>query len=284
MVDDEQEDNKRAPQDTPDRTLSPKVGRQSQGRILGGRPPAEPTIEMPHVAAPPPTRPDVNEPRPPPIRRSDGPAGYPPRPTGRTSRVLGGESESRYPSVEMFDEQQARRRPSFAPSSGFSWSTVTAAAVLLVVIVGGIVFLASDRSSDSDAADGVSGPQGPVLNPTVDQLAQSTVRIVGLDGNGDPLCSGSGTFVSSDGMILTNAHVVTRDAVCNFDSLGIAVTDDSSRPPSLLYRADLLSLDNELDLAVLRVSRGIEDDQVLGWILAGCFSNHASTMIQSSTS
>ncbi len=86
-------------------------------------------------------------------------------------------------------------------------------------------------------------------------LAASTVQIQLLDADGTPICSGSGTVVDTDGTILTNAHVIARDSFCPFSTIGIAITEDSGRPPTLAFEADLLVADIELDLAVVRIAR-----------------------------
>jgi S1-C subfamily serine protease len=126
--------------------------------------------------------------------------------------------------------------------------------VLLAALVGtGLYLLTRWRSGGAETPFGGQG--SPIVNPTVTELAQSTVQILGLSGDGEPVCSGSGTFVSVDGMILTNAHVVTREPACDFASLGIAVTTDSGRPPELLYEAELLAVDADTDLAVIKVTR-----------------------------
>jgi S1-C subfamily serine protease len=125
------------------------------------------------------------------------------------------------------------------------------------VIVIGAVLLIRYRIRDDDLAT------GGLVSPTVDQMAQATVQIQGLGADGKALCSGSGTIVSSSGLILTNAHVVTRDAACNFSRVGVAVTTDADRPPELLYEADLLVIDTKLDLAVVKVARSLDPSRPL---------------------
>lgn len=164
--------------------------------------------------------------------------------------------------IARFDSQNtrelARRRARHSRRRAPNWSMIAKAGLIFVVIVGGIAIFSRLRSDDSVETAAFGGPGGPIANPTVDEMAQATVQIVGLDAASEPLCSGSGTFVSSDGLILTNAHVVTRDLVCDFATLGIAVTNDTGLPPQILYRADLVTLDAEADLAVLKVTRSLD--------------------------
>ncbi len=89
---------------------------------------------------------------------------------------------------------------------------------------------------------------------TVAELARSTVQVLLLRG-GTPVCSGSGTIVEADGTILTNAHVLDAFGGCEYDSVGIAVTDDPGLPPVLTYEADIYGYDATLDLAVVRIAR-----------------------------
>jgi len=89
-------------------------------------------------------------------------------------------------------------------------------------------------------------------------LIRATVQIIALQEgpNGyQPLWTGSGTLVSPDGYILTNAHVATDpDPAYRPDALGIALTSHSDEPPELTYLAEVVALDPRLDLAVLRIT------------------------------
>src|SRR5690606_34511851 len=39
-------------------------------------------------------------------------------------------------------------------------------------------------------------------------VSQAVVRVVSLDGDGKPISQGSGFFVSTDGLVVTNFHVI----------------------------------------------------------------------------
>ena len=151
-----------------------------------------------------------------------------------------------------------QRLEQYGQPKGLPLTTILVVGLVLVTIIGGIALLSRLRSDTSSETAIFGSPGVAIVNPTVNEMAQATVQILGLDNDDAPLCAGSGTFVSVDGLILTNAHVVSRDAICDFESIGIAVTSDSGRPPQLLYRAELLRVDTEADLAVLRVTSAID--------------------------
>lgn len=67
-------------------------------------------------------------------------------------------------------------------------------------------------------------------------------------------CVGTGTIVSRDGLILTNAHNTLPGENCPGDNLIIALSIRDDDPPIPLYRADVVQADAGLDLALLRIT------------------------------
>lgn len=66
--------------------------------------------------------------------------------------------------------------------------------------------------------------------------------------------SGSGTIISSDGFILTNAHVAVGDRFYKAEKLTIALTVAEDKPPVPAYLAEVVQSDSNLDIAVLRIA------------------------------
>ncbi len=85
--------------------------------------------------------------------------------------------------------------------------------------------------------------------------------------------SGSGVFVGEQGIILTNHHVVaealvaaqarddtnsppTTDQAPALDDVIVAITLDPHHPPVEMFRAEVVEHDAEVDLALVRITRG----------------------------
>lgn len=94
---------------------------------------------------------------------------------------------------------------------------------------------------------------------------QSVVEIVAeveKDGSLADAWWGSGTIISADGLILTNAHVVLDDGPEIVKGLRIQLTESSDTPPVAMYYADILQADAKLDLAVIKISRDLNGNAV----------------------
>jgi serine protease Do len=109
---------------------------------------------------------------------------------------------------------------------------------------------------------------------TIDDLQAATVQILAkqmVSGRLRVVWTGSGTIVTPDGLILTNAHVAApsapglatlyNDVSLLFsdeaDQLVIALNETDDRPPVETYIAEIVALDGPLDLAVLRITADI---------------------------
>ncbi|MBK7642040.1 MAG: trypsin-like peptidase domain-containing protein [Planctomycetes bacterium] len=68
--------------------------------------------------------------------------------------------------------------------------------------------------------------------------------------------TGSGTLVSQDGWILTNAHVVTAMGGGRERELVVACTLDPHEAPLELFRAEVREFDEARDLALLQITKG----------------------------
>jgi len=64
---------------------------------------------------------------------------------------------------------------------------------------------------------------------------------------------GSGTLISEDGLILTNAHVVLSDRFYDVVDLIVSITVKDDEPPKPMFYADVLQADWNLDLAVIKI-------------------------------
>ena len=74
--------------------------------------------------------------------------------------------------------------------------------------------------------------------------------------------TGSGTFVTSDGLILTNAHVVLSDKTYPVEALTISPTFSADEKPVPAYYAKVVQADEALDLAILKITQDINGQPI----------------------
>ncbi|MBL8155534.1 MAG: trypsin-like peptidase domain-containing protein, partial [Anaerolineae bacterium] len=95
----------------------------------------------------------------------------------------------------------------------------------------------------------------------VDRLQRATVFVMQAQNVGDNLivtCISSGTLVSRDGLILTNAHSTVPSSACPGNTILIGLNIRPNEPPITQYRAEIAQADSGLDLALLRITRELD--------------------------
>ena len=92
----------------------------------------------------------------------------------------------------------------------------------------------------------------------LERIERATVFIMQATTTGSDVtitCVGSGTLVSRDGLILTNAHNTVAGQNCPGDTLIVALSVRLDEPPVPVYRATIIQADPGLDLALLRITQ-----------------------------
>lgn len=100
-------------------------------------------------------------------------------------------------------------------------------------------------------------PPPPLVELNEDVIKRATVYLMQTYNNqNQPIisCVGSGTLISADGLILTNAHTALSSDTCRSDRVVIAVTVRTNEPPVPTYTAEVVESSAGLDLAVLRIN------------------------------
>jgi Trypsin-like peptidase domain len=101
--------------------------------------------------------------------------------------------------------------------------------------------------------------QGTALD--LERIERATVYVMQARNVGDDLfvtCVGSGTIVSRNGLILTNAHNTLASDNCPGETLVVALSLNLNEPPVAEYRAEIAQADAGLDLALLRITHQLD--------------------------
>ena len=100
-------------------------------------------------------------------------------------------------------------------------------------------------------------------------LISATVQIFGVHikgGKVTPYYVGSGSIISSNGLILTNAHVADPAAVGETgmtpDALVVGIVQSEDQPPVYAYRAEVKAIDGFIDLAVIQITTTVKGESV----------------------
>lgn len=117
----------------------------------------------------------------------------------------------------------------------------------------------STPMAPSEAMEAMGGVQ-------FQQLSRATVHIALLNSRRQLVGFGSGSILTHDGLILTNAHVVQPSAM-GIDGqdpalIGIELLVEEDEPPVPAYFASVVAVDGTLDLAVLRIDRDLDGSPI----------------------
>jgi S1-C subfamily serine protease len=155
------------------------------------------------------------------------------------------------------------------------------AIVAFVVFLRTVVFSGSDEpissrdkiespatgpaDSDESAGDSAETPDAPLMPADEavvpieldsaglnDEIIQSIVQVLQI-GTSGPCSYGSGTVIDDGRTILTNFHVVSDDPRCPSSSIEVAIVKAIDERPVPAFRATVISVDRDADLAILTI-------------------------------
>ncbi len=116
------------------------------------------------------------------------------------------------------------------------------------------VVIAANNATNNNDQGGNAGIGEVIPFKSVVQI----IAIVDLDGDLVEGWTGSGTIITNDGMILTNAHVVLSDRYYDVVDLVVAITTQEDLPPQQMFYAEVVQADANLDLAVIKVNSKLD--------------------------
>lgn len=159
-------------------------------------------------------------------------------------------------------QELARRKRAQRPRSRGLKAMVSLIAVAVLGITGvGTFSLLNDESNVKLTATTSAA--------ALETAKKASVEIIAYGADDTPLWSGSGSIISSDGLILTNAHVaapeapgavaMTKDKVTEYR---IALRRSDDRPTEPVFTAKTIVADGYLDLAVMKIDGRVDGSPV----------------------
>jgi S1-C subfamily serine protease len=148
---------------------------------------------------------------------------------------------------------------------------IVGAIAAVAVVGGGVAFVATQGDDEkgteptvvttvpTSATTGTTTPPEPLDS---NRIAKSVVEIWATMSDGTKVWHGSGTILSPTGLILTNAHVVSKAPGETYDILEIHITESADNAPTPMYQADVVGFDPTVDLATVQIARDLEGNPV----------------------
>lgn len=148
---------------------------------------------------------------------------------------------------------------------------IVGAAIAGLVLVGGGIAAAVVLGGDDDNGNQPAASNG-LSAAHLARAKAAAVFLVAVDATGTPTHSGSGSIISDEGLILTNAHVAKPSApgqgsseFADPDYLLVSLTStDDDKPATAAFRAKPIVADGYLDLAVLQIVSDAEGNPIEG--------------------
>ncbi|HSN94652.1 MAG TPA: serine protease [Anaerolineaceae bacterium] len=102
----------------------------------------------------------------------------------------------------------------------------------------------------------------PALGKIPYQAVVQIKAIIRMQGQDQVGWTGSGTIISKDGLILTNAHVVLAPRLYDLQYLVIALTVAQDQPPKDSYIASIVQADANMDIALIKPSSDLDGNAI----------------------